>query len=63
MTMYRHNRFNFGKYTGYTAEQVASFDPSYINWASRSMGIPFSDGVHRVKNRTYARRMHKPLYY
>lgn len=63
MTMYRHNRFNFGKYTGYTAEQVASFDPSYINWASRNMGIPFSDGVHRVKNRTYARRMHKPLYY
>lgn len=63
MTMYRHNRFNFGKYRGYTAEQVASFDPSYINWASRNMGIPFSNGVHRVKNSTYTQRSIRPLYY
>lgn len=43
-----HNIFNFGKYRGYTAGEVASVDPSYIYWlSSNSRDVDFSEGVMR----------------
>lgn len=53
-----HNRFNFGRHYGRTAEQVADIDPTYIWHCENTMGVRFTPRVKRIARNAANRNLY-----
>lgn len=52
------NVFNFGKYRGLTAGEVAQRDPGYVYFCENELGYEFTPKVKRQCKGTVLRRRH-----
>lgn len=48
MIVRMHNRFNFGKYKGFSVKRVVESDPDYIFWAISNTSYQFGTDVYRA---------------